>query len=132
MAGLRDPCQCFAMPSQAAAHDRSMRFAYFFIVNGLAPSTPCRSPGALQFTPGADIVDAFWQVRFVQEQTVKFGARDCRPRATRDDVDRQACCQRLSHSVSGPDTAIESNSLIASSASTHSAAARFSPHVGDG
>jgi hypothetical protein len=29
--------------------------------------------------PGADIVDAFWQVRFVQEQTVKFGARDCRP-----------------------------------------------------
>src|ERR1700688_4205522 len=33
--------------------------------DGLAPSTPCRSPGALRFTPEATELRTSWGVRFV-------------------------------------------------------------------
>jgi hypothetical protein len=48
---VRSPVNASLMPSRATAHDSgSMRFATPHR-DGLAPSTPCRSPGALRSTP---------------------------------------------------------------------------------
>ena len=51
---VRSPVNASPMPSRAAALTRGRCGSLLLHRDGLAPSTPCRSPGALRFTPKSD------------------------------------------------------------------------------
>ena len=55
---VHSPVNASPMPSQASAHDWGRCGSLLLHRDGLAPSTPCRSPGALRFTPESDRIAA--------------------------------------------------------------------------
>jgi hypothetical protein len=51
---VRSPVNASLMPSRATAHDSGRCGSLLLHRDGLAPSTPCRSPGALRCAPKAE------------------------------------------------------------------------------